>query len=68
MLNDLSEENVQLRRQLAWFQRQLFGQKSERRLAPPDAVQGCLGEDFSDVPEHPLPGKKSRVAAHEREA
>ena len=68
MLSVLSAENVQLRRQLAWFQRQLFGQKSERRVAPPDAIQGFLGQDFSAVPEQPLPGKRSRVAAHEREA
>jgi len=63
-----SREIVNLRRQVAWFQRQIFGQKSERRLLLPDAIQGYLGQDFSAVPEQPLPGKKSRVAAHEREA
>jgi transposase len=68
MLNELREENVQLRRQLAWFQRQIFGSKSERRVPPPDATQGSLGQDFNDIPEQPAPGKKSRVAAHEREA
>jgi transposase len=68
MLSDKDEEIVQLRRQLAWFQRQIFGQKSERRLPPPDVSQGSLGQDFSAVPEDPLPGKKRLVAAHEREA
>jgi transposase len=61
-------EIVQLRRQVAWFQKQIFGTKSERRVPPPDATQGSLGQDFSAIPEQPLPGKKSRVAAHEREA
>jgi transposase len=68
MLHHLREENVELRRQLAWFQRQIFGQKSERRAPPLDATQGILGQDFNELPEQPLPGKKRRVAAHEREA
>ena len=68
LLHDKDQEIVQLRRQLAWFQRQIFGQKSERRIPPPDAIQGFLGQDFSDIPDQPLPGRKSRVAAHEREA
>jgi transposase len=58
-------ENAQLRAQLAWFQRQLFGSKSEKRLPVPDAAQGILGEGFAPSRDTP-PGKKRRVAAHER--
>jgi transposase len=68
MLSDKDEEIVQLRRQLAWFQRQIFGPKSERRLLPADASQGSLGQDFSAIPEEPQARQKRRVAAHEREA
>lgn len=50
-----SEKIAELKRQVAWFQRQMFGQKSERRLlALGDARQLSLGEllEFSaDLPE-----------------
>ena len=68
MLDDKDVEITQLRRQVAWFQRQIFGQKSERRIEVSASQQGTLGEDFCAVPEQPLPGKKSRVAGHVREA
>ena len=68
MLDDQGIEITKLRHQVAWYQRQIFGQKSERRIDLPAGMQGTLGEDFSVVPEEPLPGKKSRVAGHEREA
>ncbi len=32
LLQALSEENAQLKRQLAWFKNQLFGAKSEKRV------------------------------------
>jgi len=32
LVGQLTHEVTQLRRQVAWFQRQIFGQKSERRL------------------------------------
>lgn len=60
-------EIVNLRRQVAWFQRQIFGQKSEKRQPLPDGVQGVLGIGFDPVPGTPLPGKKTVVAGHERE-
>lgn len=59
-------EIVNLRRQLAWFQRQIFGQKSEKRHPDPEGVQGVLGIGFDAVPDTPLPGKKVVVAGHER--
>jgi transposase len=61
-------ENAQLRAQLAWFQRQLFGRKSERRIVQPDAAQGTLGEAFDALPDAPAPGKKTSVAGHARNA
>ncbi len=61
MLNEQSIEITQLRRQLAWFQRQIFGQKSERRLPLPDAAQGSLGQDFSVIPDEPRAGPKRRL-------
>ena len=45
---DLESENASLKRQLAWFKKQLFGTKSERRLVEvnPDQLllKGLLGE------------------------
>ncbi|MBC7501388.1 MAG: IS66 family transposase, partial [Herminiimonas sp.] len=67
LLDVKDREIVHLRRQVAWFQRQIFGQKSERRVPEPDGVQGTLGELFEIVPDVPSPAKKSKIAAHERE-
>ena len=67
LVNKQEREIVNLRRQAAWFQRQIFGQKSERRLPKPDGVQGALGELFATVPDTTQPNKKSLIAAHERE-
>jgi hypothetical protein len=39
-----STEIAELRRQLEWLKRQLFGSKSERRLVDPDGRQLSLGE------------------------
>lgn len=63
----LEHEVAALRRQVAWFQRQIFGQKSERRLPEPEGVQGTLGESFAAVPDAMPPNRKSKIAAHERE-
>lgn len=38
----LLAENATLKRQVAWFQRQLFGRKSEKRLREPDPAQLSL--------------------------
>ena len=61
-----SNEIAELRAQVAWFQRQLFGSKSEKRIVEPDATQGTLGEAFDAVPGTPAPGRKTRVAGHDR--
>ena len=67
LLDVKDREIVHLRRQVAWFQRQIFGQKSERRLPEPEGVQGTLGELFEIVPDDLPPAKKSKIASHERE-
>ncbi len=41
---DLSCELVAARQQLDWFKRQLFGQKSERRLVADSSGQMSLGD------------------------
>jgi hypothetical protein len=50
LLDAKEREVIRLRRQVAWFQRQIFGQKSERRMPEPAGVQGTLGEAFDVVP------------------
>jgi transposase len=64
----LSIEVTELRDQLAWFKRQLFGQKSERRVVEPSPDQGFLGESFAALPESPLDAKTSSVQGHTRKA
>ncbi|MFC3107810.1 IS66 family transposase [Undibacterium arcticum] len=67
LVSKQEREIVNLRRQVAWFQRQIFGQKSEKRHPEPEGVQGVLGVGFDAVPGTPLPAKKTVVAGHERE-
>ena len=67
-LNAAIQEELQgLQQQLDWLRRQVFGQKSERRVPPPPPVeQLSLGQDFSadEAPQAPL----RSVAAHTRRA
>ncbi|HXJ78231.1 MAG TPA: IS66 family transposase [Candidatus Methylomirabilis sp.] len=62
-------ENDELRRQLAWFQRQLFGTKSERLLVSADPRQLMLGELASPAAPVPTRGIQAyrRRIAHSRE-
>jgi transposase len=60
--DELSAENVELRRQLEWFKRQLFGEKSERRIMDPQGQQLALGEE--PLPTAPTPTEA--VAAYRR--
>jgi transposase len=62
----LERENIHLRRQVAWFQRHMFGQKSEKRAPQPDPLQGTLGIEFDVVPDDAPAAKPSLVASHER--
>lgn len=60
-------ENAQLRTQLEWFKRQIFGQKSEKRHIASAGEQGILGAGFTAIPDTAPPNTKSRIDAHERE-
>lgn len=60
----------ELARQVKWFQNQLFGQKSERRVIEPPKEQLYLGEQFvretaepevQTVPEHERKKRKKRT-------
>ena len=64
----LAQEVTQLRDQLAWFKRQLFGQKSERRVVEPSPDQGVLGAGFMAVPDSQPADKTSDVQGHKRKA
>lgn len=66
LVSKQEHEIVNLRRQVAWFQRQIFGQKSEKRLAEPDGMQGILGESYAAIPDVVPPTPKTLVAGHER--
>jgi len=67
LVGKLANEIAQLRRQVAWFQRQIFGQKSERHLVQAEGVQASLGESFDAIPGALPENKKTRVEAHERQ-
>jgi transposase len=55
---------AQLEQQLAWFQRQLFGEKSERRHCEPPPEQLSLGAGLGDPAPAATPTQA--VAAHQR--
>lgn len=63
-LEALAQENSQLKRQLAWFQKQLFGRKSEKRLLE-SPLQETLAGLFPDAPANPS-ATVTTVAAHHR--
>ena len=63
---DLQRQVQTIQHQLEWFRRQLFGQKSEKRLVPPDPAQMYLGELPIPESQPDTPGKT--VAGHTRRA
>ena len=50
---ELAQAHAAAKQQLEWFKRQIFGQKSEKRVAPPPPGQMHLGE-------LPIPGSPRR--------
>jgi transposase len=63
----LREEVTSLKHQLDWFKRQLFGQKSERRIVDDSCAQMSLGEALAAAQSTPAPAPaQRRVAAHTR--
>jgi hypothetical protein len=64
LVQALSEENAQLKRQLAWFKEQLFGSKSEKRVIEnpeQSLLTGLMGE-----PVKPLPPADKQKITYER--
>lgn len=59
----LLQRNVELERQLEWFRRQVFGQKSERRPQF-DSRQLCLGEALAESETPPPP--RETIKEYER--
>ena len=65
MNGQLHVENESLKRQLDWLKRQLFGQKSERRLIDTDSLQLGLA-DLTGDGNHPPAPVTNDIAAHSR--
>jgi transposase len=63
-MHSLTREVAQLQHQLDWFKRQIFGQKSEKRLLPENPAQMSLGE--LPIPDTPTPVK--HIPAHTRQS
>jgi len=65
---ELQEQNAALKRQVEWFQRQLFGRKSEKRLREPDPAQltraGMLTTPVAPADQPPPPTET--VKAYQR--
>ncbi|CAG0999953.1 hypothetical protein BURK2_02932 [Burkholderiales bacterium] len=67
LVGTLSREIDILKQQLDWFKRQVFGQKSERRLVDGASGQLSLSALFTDTAPTPAPEPPKRsVAAHTR--
>jgi transposase len=64
----LLAENANLKRQVEWFQRQLFGRKSEKRLREPDPAQLSLSEMLTTpvAPDDQPPPPTETVKASQR--
>lgn len=64
----LAFEAQQLRQQLDWLRRQVFGSKSERRLIQVNPEQGVLGQEFDSDTQSDVPIQSTTVAAHQRKS
>ena len=64
---DLSRDLANAKHQIDWFKRQIFGQKSERRLLTGSDGQMSLGEtlDAAQTTPPPVPAER-HIAAHTR--
>ena len=66
---ELQEQNAALKRQVEWFQRQLFGRKSEKRLREPEPAQltlaGMLTTPVAPA-DQPPPPTETVKAYHRR--
>ena len=62
--NNLQSENADLKKQLDWFKRQLFGPKSEKQIEP-NPYQLSLGEAFAS-PAPPPDDREKETITYER--
>ena len=62
----LTEENERLNQQLAWFKRQVFGPRSERRILDAEGRQMALGEVLAVEPREVEPTETVREHARRR--
>ncbi|MBW8067784.1 MAG: IS66 family transposase [Ferrovum sp.] len=62
----LRAENVELKRQLEWFKRQIFGQKSERRHIDDHSLQLSFADVAGQGDTPPPPPVTTTIAAHTR--
>lgn len=67
-IEELTARVEALSRQLDWFQRQMFGSKSERLVLPEHAQQISLGEIVDQGSAPAAPPKRRVVAEHTRAA
>jgi hypothetical protein len=65
LVHTLATTVQSLQHQLEWFQRQMFGTKSERLRVLENAQQLALGEVLAP-PQETVPAKERLVAAHTR--
>lgn len=61
---ELAQAHAAVKHQLEWFKRQIFGQKSEKRLVEQNPAQMCLGE--LPIPETAPPAPGTLIPAHTR--
>ena len=62
-----SEQIKALAHQLAWFKRQLFGQKSEKRDFADNPYQTTMADFFKELPEPPkAPQEEKQTVTYER--
>ena len=67
ILQSQASQIDELKRQVEWFKRQMFGRKSERFAPEPDAQQMHLGQVVGELPVPPeQPDASSPVPAHQR--
>jgi transposase len=66
LVQTLSATIQSLQGQLDWFQRQMFGTKSERLRVLENAQQLALGEVLAGAPSQAAPAQERLVAAHKR--
>ncbi len=61
IIQSLQAQVEQLKRQLAWFQREVFGQTSERREGDGNPLQLSLGGELDQLPQHQVKPETQKI-------